>query len=351
MKNYHSYTIDDFVQDGYFRKWVFGSLPEQDHFWQIWLTTHPEQQNTIEQARILVLSLRVEEIAIEPGEVQEAIRKILEDRGTVRQLPIYQRAWFRIAAAIIVLCGIGYAVWQQALPVTGLDSLVALPRTNQITDHRRVVTLPDGSKVTLERNSDLQVSTTFNKDKREVTLEGEAFFEVMKDPAKPFLVNTDKIVTRVLGTSFRIKAYETDSSISVSVRTGKVTVFKKRGEQTDRTFLSDEVILTPNQRAVFVRVGEQFIKTLVEKPIIVSSSVQKNQFKFNETPIPQVLKTLEEAYGVNMEYNKEALSSCNLTASLNNQDLYQKLDLICEAIHAQYKIADGKIILSGQGCN
>ena len=351
MKKYHSYTIDDFVQDVYFRKWVYGTLPEQDHFWQTWLTTHPEQENTIEQARLIVLSLRIDEVSVDPREIEEAIQQILDDRVLIRHLPVYQRTWFRIAASVVLLCSISYSLWQRFLPGTHSGDITRLPAQTQAVSHQRVVALPDGSKVTLERNSDLTVSAAFDQDKREVTLVGEAFFEVVKNPGKPFLVNTGKIVTRVLGTSFRIKAYDKDSSISVSVSTGKVTVFKKRGSQTDRTFLSDEVILNPNQRAVFVRAGEQFIKTLVEKPVIVRATVQKNPFEFNETPVPQVLKILEEAYGVNMEYNAEVLSSCNLTASLNSQDLYQKLDLICEAIHAQYKIADGQIILSGRGCN
>ena len=351
MKKYHSYTIDDFVQDVYFRKWVYGSLPEHDHFWQTWLTTHPEQENTIEQARLVVLSLRIDEVYIDPNEIQEAIRQILDDRVVTRQLPVYQRTWFRIAASIVLLSGISYGVWQRFLIGTESGDIKMSPAITQSASHGRVIVLPDGSKVTLEPNSDLTVNAGFDHDQREVTLIGEAFFEVVKNPAKPFLVNTGKIVTRVLGTSFRIKAYDRDSRISVSVSTGKVTVFKKRDLQTDQTFLSDEVILNPNQQAVFVRAEEQFIKTLVERPVIVKATVQKNTFEFNETPVPQVLKILEEAYGVNVEYNAEVLSSCNLTASLNDQDLYQKLDLICEAIHAQYKIADGQIILSGRGCN
>lgn len=351
MKDYESYTIDDFVQDIYFRKWVFGMLPEQDHLWLTWLANHSEKRDMVEQARTIVLGLRVEDIPIDHLDVQEAIDHILEDRYLTQVIPVYRHTWFRIAASIILVFCFSYGVWERFSPARLATIDEVTPPKASLVDERRVITLPDGSKVTLEPFSRLQVSRSFGKTRREVSLFGEAFFDVAKDPTRPFLVNTGKIVTKVVGTSFWIRAYDRDTSISVSVKTGLVSVTRKQKEPTSRSAVSDEIMLTPNQRAVFVRTDEQLIKTLVDKPVIIRSSVQKNVFEFNETPIPQVLKTVGEAYGVIMLYDADALASCNLTASLNNQNLYQKLDLICEAIHASYKVIDGQILLSGHGCN
>ncbi|RYF72029.1 MAG: FecR family protein [Cytophagaceae bacterium] len=349
MKEYESYTIDDFVQDSRFRKWVLCQFPEQDDFWPTWLVTHPEQREAVEQARTIVLGLRVDDMPIDHLGVQEAIDRILSARQLVRPLPVYRRTWFQIAASIVLVCGVGLGVWQRFSPGPLSGGENTAYRTASPADKREVMTLPDGSTVTLEPGSQLTVSDDFRQKNREVTLIGEGFFDVTKDPSRPFLVNTGTIVTRVVGTSFRIKAYDTDTSISVSVKTGKVTVFRKRGEQEQQE--SAAVSLTPNQQAVYVRADEQFIKTLVEKPIIVNPSDRINAFDFNETPIPEVLNILTKAYGVTFVYNAETLASCNLTASLNRQDLYQKLDLICEAIHATYQVTDGQIMLSGRGCN
>jgi len=351
MEAYQSYTVDDFVQDTHFRAWVLCQFPEQDTFWPVWLVANPEQRDVVEQARRIVLSLRVNDIPIDHLGVQEAIDKILADRHVVRPLPVYRRTWFQIAASILLVCGASFGLWQRFVPTSLSSRDTAFGQQAIAADEREVITLPDGSTVTLEPGSQLQVSADFEKKNREVTLIGEGFFEVTKDPARPFLVNTGKLVTRVVGTSFRIKAYDTDTSISVAVRTGKVTVFKRERAEATGGVSPEEVSLTPNQQVVFVRADEQLIKTLVENPLIVRSSVQTNSFEFNETPIPEVLKMLTEAYGVTILYDADVLASCNLTASLNKQDLYQKLDLICEAIHANYQVINGQIRVSGTGCN
>lgn len=351
MKAYHLYTIEDFVQDVYFREWVFSALPEQDDFWPTWLTAHPEQLETVEQARRVVLSLRIVDIPVDHLGVPEAINRILADRYTVRTLPVYQRTWFKVAASILIICGIGIGVGQRFWPARQSDGASDALQQVALTEKRRLLTFPDGSTVTLEPDSRVQISPDFGHTTREVTLVGEGFFEVVKDPDKPFLVNTGKIVTRVLGTTFSIKAYKSDTSISVSVRTGKVTVYRTNERRQDRLASVAQVVLTPNQRAVFNNNEEQLVKTLVDKPIIISSKAELKTFEFVETPVPQVLKQLSEAYGVNMFYDAEILANCNLTASLNNQGLYQKLDLICEAINASYKITDGQIILTGNGCD
>ncbi|MEZ0485484.1 FecR family protein [Fibrella aquatica] len=350
MNAYHSYTIDDFVQDVCFREWVLSPAPEQDDFWPTWLINHPEQGDAVEQARMIVLGLRVKDISIDHLDVPGAIHRILEDRHIVRPLPVYRRAWFQYAASLILLCGVGVGLWQRFAPATSFSDNQVSAQQILSADKRQFVKLPDGTVVTLEAGSHLEMSNDFGQVNREVTLTGEAFFQVTKDPSKPFLVNTGKIVTRVLGTSFSVKAYESDSRISVSVKTGKVTVSRKEGGQKEGA-LANEVILTPNQRAVFMSDEEQLIKTLVDKPLLVSPSTLPKSFDFVETPVPNVLKTLSEAYGVEMVYSTDLLANCNLTASLDKQDLYQKLDLICEAIHATYRVVDGRVILTGSGCN
>ena len=214
-----------------------------------------------------------------------------------------------------------------------------------------IVLLPDGSRVTLEPSSQLLIGKAFGKSRREVFLTGEAFFEVARNATKPFMVYTGKMVTKVLGTSFRIKAYATDSSMLVSVRTGRVTVFRQGTHPDKSPSLVEQVILLPNQQAVFVKAENRLVKTLVSKPIVLLKKEQLPSFNFVETAIPEVFTALDNAYGIRIIFDNELLAECNLTASLENITLFEQLDLICETIQARYEVVDGQIIVYGKGCH
>jgi transmembrane sensor len=89
---------------------------------------------------------------------------------------------------------------------------------------------------------------------------------------------------------------------------------------------------------------------LVEKPIIIVPSIEKKSFEYDETPITKVLTQLENAYGVKIIFDADLLANCNLTASFSNEPLFDKMDIICETIHARYEIADGQIVIYAKGC-
>src|SRR5690606_23322087 len=103
---------------------------------------------------------------------------------------------------------------------------------------------------------------------REVRLKGEAFFNVHRDPEKPFMVYADEVVTRVLGTSFNVRAYEDDGEITVAVRTGKVSVYAQKSNAAGEIEES-ETILTPNQQMVYHKLAEKISKQPVENPEIL----------------------------------------------------------------------------------
>ena len=153
-----------------------------------------------------------------------------------------------------------------------------------------------------------------------------------------------------MGTSFRIKAYEKDKDISVSVRTGKVTVYKQDGKPKDVNALSAEIVLVPNQKAVFEKERDLLVKTLVDKPLQINNVSQNINLDFQETKVLQVFSTFENIYGVKISFDEDVFSQCSITANLQNETLYQKLDLVCEIIQAKYEIIDGEIMIYGKGC-
>lgn len=329
MKNYSQFDTEDFVQDPYFRKWVLGKLPPGDSFWPTWQSAHPGRQEQLEEARSLVVALQPDDRPADPDEVRLAVQDIMNDLDDRRRpFPL-----LRIAAGLFLLAGLGWWVWTALLPPGSREEVnrSALPRKIQ---------LADGTRVTLSPNSRLKISEHYGQKKREVSLTGEAFFDVVRNPEKPFLVYAGNLVTKVLGTSFTIRA--TDDRVSVAVRTGKVTVY--RTEKKPGSALSEEMILLPNQQAVMEKAS--LVKTLVEEPVLLESPVER----FAETPVNEVFHRLEKAYGIRILFEEDQLKDCNFTATFTRESLFDKLSFVCETIQARYEVVDGQIVIDGAKC-
>lgn len=268
-------------------------------------------------------------------------------------------SWVWRVAAAAVIVGVAAMVWlavgkNRALPNL-LNKEIATNNLKEIINHNidpMSVTMEDGSKVILKSGSRLRLPEHFAEDKREVFLTGEAFFDISKNPDRPFFVHAKNVVTRVLGTSFWVKNAEGTKNIAVEVVTGKVTVYKEKST-TQKPSESDGVVLTPNLKVIYFVEDEHFVTGLVQKPVLVHTSETTQttvQFSFNETPILEVMRQLETAYGIQIVLANDALNSCPLTADLTKQPLFTKLDLICATLNASYEVKGTSILISGKGC-
>jgi hypothetical protein len=123
---------------------------------------------------------------------------------------------------------------------------------------------------------------------------------------------------------------------------------KDRSLRTDDNTL-DGVVLMPNQQVLFERVEMKMTKSLVENPSVLIP-LTRQKFEFVDAPIKEVFAAIEQAYGVDIVFDEEALSSCYLNASLTDVALYDKLKLICRGINTTYEIIDSHIIIYGKGC-
>lgn len=272
-----------------------------------------------------------------------------DSQTIVRSLPVYRQSWFRVAASVLLLLGLfGYGFWQWSDGRKEPVELLSVQMNN--TKQPMHIRLDDGSDVTLEPGSFLRYPSHFSATKREVFLTGEAFFNVTRQPQRPFLVVTDRIVTRVLGTSFRVKAFGGKANVSVTVRTGKVSVFSLPTASTSAKELDNAVVLVPNQRAVFYPADARLVKTLAENPVLLTPENQQPNFNFVDTPLPEVFDRLEKAYGVDFVYDADVLARCTLTARLGKESLYEKLDLISEVTHVRHEVIDGQVVIDSRGC-
>ncbi|GAB2519199.1 FecR family protein [Spirosoma aerophilum] len=379
MKRYLQYRVEDFVWDQAFRQWVLSPTRETDARWQEWLASHPEKSALITQARELVEALRLQELPLSDEEIRYAVqRTISQSRKQAPALtaghttppviiPFYQRSWFRVAASILLVLGLSIWGWRADLPdqighlirpgIT-YDNLIAsqkhaLTETVNRSDKVMPVKLSDGSLVLLKAGSRISHAAVFRGNKREVYLSGEAFFEVTKNPNQPFLIYANGLVTKVLGTSFLIRAYAKDPDVTVEVKTGRVAVFAQTDPEAGQKLRDrdlDGVVLMPNQKIVFEREPARLSKSLVENPQVLAGNTQAQQFTFDDTPLPVVFGRLERAYGVDIVYDEELLATCPLTAELTEQSLFEKLDVICRVIEAHYDVIDGQIVINSRGC-
>ena len=358
MRHYDQFTVEELCEDPYFRNWVLNRLDADDRFWEKWQEDNESRRMLAGQARLLVMALHEDDASLfNAQEIAEGKRRILNQVDY--QLEKGKRmsfVWLRIAASLLVISGIGWWLTANRFNAKTVGPAFTEAKTPPETTHRnldlqpKTIILPDGSKVKLAKGSELVYGHNFGDSTREVDLKGEAFFDVVKDADRPFLVRTHKLTTRVLGTSFNITAYDKDPDIQVAVRTGKVTVFKQPETNNKEHSFSAEIVLIPNQMAVFNKEQQLLIKTLVANPLPVSKRLNEENFVFDQAPVKQVCDALEKYYGVDITYDHELMSQCSVTADLRGESLYKQLDLICEVLQAEYKTIDGQIVISAAGC-
>jgi hypothetical protein len=132
----------------------------------------------------------------------------------------------------------------------------------------------------------------------------------------------------------------------VAVKTGKVSVSTNpKVIQHDQ-----EVILTPNQEAVYNSEIMRVTKKLVDDPKIVLEKPTLFEMKYDGTPVTKIFEVLEANYGVDILYDPDILSNCILTTSMSDEGLYQRIEIICKAIGAEYKVQDAAITIISKGC-
>jgi len=222
------------------------------------------------------------------------------------------------------------------------------------------VLLPDGSSITLQPASSIYYSEELFAAKREVCMDGEAMFKITKDSLRPFLVYYREVVTKVLGTSFNIRTNNRSGDIEVEVYTGKVQVYGN--EEIDKSFGKEKGLLVmPNQKAVYQPNEQLFGAALVDAPkplkmdagydnLLTDEPLAANSFYFDNTKIATVLKSFEMNYGIDIKAENEHIYDCEFSGNLVNEDLYDKLKIVCLATNSTYQIIGTTILIKGEGC-
>ncbi|UII26418.1 FecR domain-containing protein [Fulvivirga maritima] len=249
-----------------------------------------------------------------------------------------------MAASVLILMSLISAFFFHQLnkkPEASADNIKWITKATP-NGQRSVVRLKDGSVVTLNAGSSITYPEFFDKAKRQIKLKGEAFFEVSKNAAWPFVVESQGVLTTVLGTSFNIKAFDNQNT-QVTVATGKVKV-----ASTDID-VPQEAILRPNQQANF-RLEDELME-VKEVDIDNYLAWKTNELYFDMIPFSEVLEVLEKKYNVHIAMTNDLSSKCLVRARYKNESLETVLKGLQLLVHFNFKIHDGnKITVEGMGC-
>ena len=244
--------------------------------------------------------------------------------------------WIRIAASIALIGVVALGLYQFYS-----DKDETIPEIAVAKSDHRFIKLSDGSTVILNEGSTLDYPDAFSGAKREVTLSGEAFFNISHDPGRPFLVRTGQLTTTVLGTSFNVKAYDDQDDITVTVTRGKVSV------SDDKNVLG---IITPDQQITFHKKTRKAQQDLVSATEVIAWA--ETDLYFEDVSITDAFARLEERFSVTIEFEEEKVRDCRFTATfVKGEDLNQILDVICEFNNLEYSETEtGDIEITGAGC-
>lgn len=200
------------------------------------------------------------------------------------------------------------------------------------------VVLPDSSRIKLNESSLLTVASDFNTKERNVILKGEAFFEISRDESRPFNIQTGDARTKVLGTSFNIKAIEDAPNVELYVVNGKVSFATK----------DSELILTAGMAANFNKSNAQLA---LEKNLDNSLAWHSEVLKFEDTPLDKVFDDLQEYFKVEIFIIDEEIKNCRFTGEFKKPKLKEILKVIAISTGITHTENNNSYSIQGAGCS
>ncbi|MFT3703705.1 MAG: DUF4974 domain-containing protein [Agriterribacter sp.] len=358
---------ESLLADESFINYCLGRNAQDVLRWKRFIEDHPGELNRIEDLKMMVLltSSNVHEIELKNqiallNEKIEFSEGLIEPTKSVPSINNNRRWWMIAAAACFVtICGLAWYFIDQhnaSAPVSPVPTFATKPT------QKKSFILPDGSTVILNAESSITLAPDFGQTSRRLTLTGEAFFDVTHDAAKPFIVETERMNVKVLGTAFNVKAYSTDAVYETSLLRGSVELSVKGESKT--------LMLHPNQKYVLANTtaqenkpslksqqriatiektneeGLQPLKIIRKDTSIVEVSWTENKLAFADEPLSEVAKKLERWYGVKIVITDPGIANTAYNGSFRNEDIINVLSALQFSKPFTFQKQNDEIIIS-----
>jgi len=239
----------------------------------------------------------------------------------------------RIAATIVFATAASFAVYQWTKPV--VQTLAMKTERNIQQD-----TLPDGSIAVLNKNSKLDYKFSSRNKTRTVKLTGEAYFEVKHEEEKPFIIESDEVLIKDIGTAFNVKAYPDSDTVVVTVESGEVQFY---------TLKNPGLFLKAGESGIYNKSLKEFSRLVKADTNILAYKTKI--FNFKNTELKKAIEMINEIYDSKIKLSNPVIGNCRLTVNFNNDKIDDIADIIAETLGLTVEKKGEEFILSGNGCN
>lgn len=326
QKNYQQFDLGDFVSDDLFIKWAQGKSPQDNNFWEAYISANPAQKSILLEAKELVAGFNFQQEEISSDffdKLNERINHSIDEVDAVQAATknTSHKLGYRIAAAIAasLLIALAFLFYPKHIIIE-----------NGFAGIKQVV-LPDSSIVLLNANSSLVYAKNWDKNDREVKLIGEAFFKIKHTTEKghvlPFKVYANDLKLNVLGTSFNV--ISRNAKVDIILKTGRLKV----------TSDEEEVYMKPADHLFYDKEKGKFILTKISNDDYLDWT--RMEFVFNDLSIAQVTQKLEYFFDVKVQFEDEAIKKEKLSGRIG-------LLNINETFHTLELLLNKKIVINGK---
>ncbi|MDN3670427.1 FecR domain-containing protein [Echinicola jeungdonensis] len=344
MKRFDPENIEDFLKHPDFVKWVHQPTSKSDRYWNNWCTRNTKKVHLLRHAKEIIQGMKLEEQNEMSSEDHQMIReKLLAENKKFNSVSKTKGnngnsklllAWASgIAASILILGFLYFGPNRRSEQVACPEKKVEWISKRVPRGVKKIYTLPDGTKVTMNSGSWLSYREDFEEN-RVVRLYGQAFFEVTKDPEHPFEIYSKYLKTQVLGTSFDVKSYKDEDKVHVAVVTGKVKVQTSEG-------ITNE--MTPGEATFYNKKDKSLTEAKYEYEDLIGW--KEKILKFNRLTYPEVFKQLSRWYDVDFVVDEGVALRGQYTAKFNNQSLSNVLIGLSYSSNLSFDIQGKKVLV------
>ncbi|MES2457515.1 MAG: FecR domain-containing protein [Bacteroidota bacterium] len=271
---------------------------------------------------------------VNPGDEIQTRQRILSGISKEDPKQIWYRSPLMAVACTMLIFLTAALIFQLNLRKQSAAQVLVF---NTLQGQTKKILLSDSSVVWLNGNSRLEIGASYADSNRTVKLAGEAYFEVTHNPKKPFLVETQHITTKVLGTTFNVRAYQNSRFAKITLLTGRIWVKIKETQIKG-------VVLNPNQMLQYDQISHQSMVTN-EQASLDQKAWTLGKLKFSNTPMEEVREILFQSHGLQISLDPGALSHARIYGEFKvNDDPEYIIRTLCKLIHAKYTL-NGKMVM------
>ncbi|EDM36708.1 putative transmembrane sensor/regulatory protein [Pedobacter sp. BAL39] len=333
--NYNLYQAADFAADESFVAYFLKTDTRSVEMWSKWISLHPEKLDEVYNAEQLLSRIHFRPSEQDMQQAFDQFNAFLEqDMSPAHVEQEKPRSRFRWKTALVMACSI------VLISVTLYSYLRSTPNLQYVTRHNdygkiSVIKLSDGTVINLNSNSSVRYPKVFKGTHREITLEGEAFFEVAKDKSRPFTVSSNGLKTTVLGTRFNVNAYKGNDQIRVALVEGSVSL---QIEGTEKS-----ILLKPSEMGSF-HTSRQSLTTS-DFDAEETMAWKEGIISFKHASFEEVARKMNNIYGIRL-INKSNDHHWNYTGQFRKTDYLSIIQSMCFAKKINYTQNNQSITLT-----